>query len=116
MPGTITENSNSLASGTLGSFVSPIGTYSSGAAIVGPNEFGGANDSNYIAVDARSATTSYTLTFNGPQFLYSGSTSTGFESDNHTILAATPEASGYAFLLSARVLAGFLVRRVGQRH
>jgi hypothetical protein len=182
MPGTITENFDSLTPGPLGAFVSPIGTYSSGAEIVGPNAFGGADQTNYVAVGAESGTTSYTLTFDGPQsyfglywsaadadnvleffdgatmvgefstatalgplssayfgnpnngddpgekfaFLNFNSNSpstdftsvefinglgTGFESDNHTILAATPEPSEYGFVMGGVVLAGLLIRR-----
>lgn len=182
MPGTITENFNSLTPGALGAFVSPIGTYSSGAEIVAPNAYGGADQTNYIAVGAQSGTTSYTLTFDGLQsyfglywsaadannvleffdggtmvgdfttatalgplssaylgnpntgadpgekfaFLNFNSTSpstdftsveflnslgTGFESDNHTILAPTPEPSEYGFLLGGVALVGLLIRR-----
>ena len=183
MPGTITENFNSLTPGPLDAFVSPIGTYSSGAEIVGPNEFGGAGQTNYVAVGAQRDTTSYTLTFAGLQsyfglywsagdannvleffdggtlvgdfctatalgplssaylgnpnngddsgekfaFLNFTSTSpstdftsvefinnsfgTGFESDNHTILALTPEPSEYGFVLAGVALVGLLIRR-----
>jgi hypothetical protein len=182
-PDTITETFNSLTPGALGSFVSPIGTYSPGAEIVAPNAFGGADQTNYIAVGAESGTTSYTLTFNGLQsyfglywsaadannvleffdgstmvgefstatalgplssaylgnpnngddsgekfaFLNFNSTSsstdftsvefindsfgTGFESDNQTILAPTPEPSGYAFVLVGIAIVGLLIRR-----
>jgi hypothetical protein len=183
MPGTITEDFDSLTPGPLGAFVSPIGTYSSGAEVVGPNEFGGADQTNYVAVGAQSGTTSYTLTFDSPQsyfglywsagdanneleffdggtmvgdfttatalgplssaylgnpnngddsgekfaFLNFNSTSpstdftsvefindslgTGFESDNHTILAATPEPSEYGLVLGSIALVGILIRR-----
>jgi hypothetical protein len=183
IPGTITEDFNSLTPGPLGVFVSPIGTYSSGAEIVAANAFGGADQTNYIAVGAQSGTTSYTLTFDDPQsyfglywsagdannvleffdggtmvgdfntatalgplssaylgnpnngddsgekfaFLNFNSTSpstdftsvefindsfgTGFESDNQTIPAPTPEPSEYGFLFGGVALIGLLIRR-----
>ena len=47
-----------------GTYVSPIGTYSGGAAVVGPNAYGGANQSNYISIGAQQPSDlSYTLTF-----------------------------------------------------
>lgn len=63
--GATTETFNSLSVGALGSYVSPVGTYSSGAEIVAPDQFGGANQTQYISVGAQSGTTEYTLTLGG---------------------------------------------------
>jgi hypothetical protein len=65
--GTITESFNSLPVGALGVYVSPVGTYQTGAQIVPPDAFGGANQTDYISVGAQSGTTSYILDFNGLQ-------------------------------------------------
>ncbi len=61
--GTITESFNLLATGALGAYTSQIGQYGPGAVISNPNDWGGANQSRYIAVGAQSQTTSYTLDF-----------------------------------------------------
>lgn len=54
-----------------GSYVSPIGTYSGGAAVVGPNDYGGAFQSNYISIGAQQPSSlSYTLDFNAPVFYF----------------------------------------------
>ncbi len=64
LPGTITESFNLLPAGTLSIYNSSIGQYSSNSVISLPNAWGGANQTNYVAVGAQSGTTSYTLTFN----------------------------------------------------
>lgn len=61
--GATTETFNSLTAGPLGGYLSPVGTYSAGAAIVSPDQYGGANQTQYISVGAQSGTTQYTLTF-----------------------------------------------------
>lgn len=61
----ITETFDSLPTGALGVYVSPIGTYSSGAAIVAPNVFGGAFQTQYIAAGSQSGTTQYEVSFSG---------------------------------------------------
>lgn len=54
-----------------GSYVSPVGTYSAGAAVVGPNDFGGAFQSNYISIGAQQPSSlSYTLSFSAPAFYF----------------------------------------------
>jgi hypothetical protein len=68
--GTVIEDFNSLTPGSLGAYVSPIGSYSSGAQVMAPNIFGGANQTNYIAVGEESGTASYTLTFGGAQSFF----------------------------------------------
>lgn len=180
-----TVDFNSLIPGALGTYVSPIGTYSTGAEIVAPNAFGGSNQTRYISVGAQSGTTTYSLTFNSLQsffglywaagdaqnsleffngatllatfttsqvnaglssayngnpntgqdltekFVYldftsnalgtnfnrvvflNNGTGTGFETDNHSILASAgvPEPSTYAFMLGGLGLIGLMVRR-----
>ena len=61
--GTITETFNLLPTGALNTYTSPIGQYSTGGVISNPNDWGGANQSLYIAVGAQSQTTSYSLDF-----------------------------------------------------
>ena len=68
--GTVIEDFNSVTPGLLASYTSPIGTYSSGGAIMAPDIFGGANLSNYVAVGQESGALSYLLTFNGPQTFF----------------------------------------------
>jgi hypothetical protein len=68
---TTTVTFDSLPTTTLPSTwaggLTAIGTYSTGAAIVGSDTFGGANKTNYISVGAQSGTTSYTLALPGLQ-------------------------------------------------
>lgn len=67
VPGAITENFNELPTGSISSYVSPIGTFSGGT-IVAANKYGGAGGTgNYYAVGSESGTTEATLTFNSPQ-------------------------------------------------
>jgi hypothetical protein len=67
MPGVITQDFNGFAPGAFAGGVTNIGTYSTGAEIVSPDAFGGANASNYNSVGTQSGTTSYSLTFAGLQ-------------------------------------------------
>jgi hypothetical protein len=66
--GATTENFNSFKAGSYTSLTSSIGSYSSpGLAIVAPNQYGGSNTSNYMAIGSQSGTTSATLILNGAQ-------------------------------------------------
>jgi hypothetical protein len=65
--GVVVETFDAVSPGGLGNYSSTIGHYSTGAQVVGPDIFGGANLSNYAAVGVQSGTSSYTLTFNGAQ-------------------------------------------------
>ena len=70
IPGARTEDFNSLIPGQLGTYYSSIGLYSTGAAIVAPDLFGGANSTNYISVGQESGALSYSLTFYSPQAFF----------------------------------------------
>ena len=60
-------NIDELTPGGLGTYVSPIGTFSGGE-VVGANEYGGAGGTgNYYAVGVESGTASATLTFKSAQ-------------------------------------------------
>jgi hypothetical protein len=61
--GATTEMFDSLPVGALGNHVSPVGTYSNGAAIVAPDMFGGAGQTRYISVGVQSGTSSYQVSF-----------------------------------------------------
>lgn len=63
VPNTFTESFNVLPAAALGSYNSTIGQYGPGATISGPNAWGGANQTRYIAVGAQSNTNFYTLDF-----------------------------------------------------
>src|SRR5688572_27984682 len=61
--GATNETFDLLSTGALGMYVSPVGTYSAGAAIVAPDVYGGANQTQYVAVGTQSGTNSYELAF-----------------------------------------------------
>lgn len=68
--GVTTETFNSYNTGLKSSINSSIGTYTSGSqgiAIVSPDQYGGSNNSQYVAIGAQSHQTSMTLTLNSPQ-------------------------------------------------
>jgi PEP-CTERM motif len=65
--GTTVVDFNALAAGALGTYTSSIGTYSSGAQIVAPDIFGGAQLTSYVSVGVQSNTLSYSLLLNSPQ-------------------------------------------------
>ena len=69
-PGAVTETFNELAPGSYTSIHSAIGTYTAaapGGAVVPPDEYGGADQTKYLAVGAQSSpVTEVDLTFNGP--------------------------------------------------
>jgi hypothetical protein len=68
--GVITETFDSYGNGSYTSINSSIGTYtapSPGLAIVKPDDFGGAFQTQYMSVGAQSTQTSATLTFNSSQ-------------------------------------------------
>ena len=84
---TVTANFNSLTQGLLGTYVSPIGVYSGGAAIaprvgsLDDAQFGGAYGSQYISAGKQSGLLNYTLTFFSPQN-YFGLDWTGADGSN----------------------------------
>jgi PEP-CTERM motif len=65
---TITENFNTFGTGAF-SGTTPLGTYSSGGAIVSPDQYSG-DGTKYLSVGAQSGSTSYTLTFNSAQSFF----------------------------------------------
>ncbi len=68
--GTVVEGFDPTNPGALGNYISQIGTYSPGAEVMAPDIFGGANQTNYVAVGQESGTLSYTLTFTQPQTFF----------------------------------------------
>ncbi len=65
--GTTVETFDSVNTGRYTSLTSTLGTYTSaGLQIVSPDQYGGANQTRYIAVGAQSGQTSATLTLTGP--------------------------------------------------
>jgi hypothetical protein len=81
VPDARTVDFDVLTPGPLGTYVTPIGIYSPGAAIVSPDLFGGAYSTNFIAVGQESGSLSYTLTFYTPQ-AYFGLDWTGADASN----------------------------------
>lgn len=67
VPQAKTETFDGLANGPLGTYISPIGTYSDGAAVSAGNVVGGSLQSTYVAVGVQSGKTDYSLTFPGLQ-------------------------------------------------
>jgi hypothetical protein len=68
--GATTETFDALALGALGTYVSPIGTYSTGGQIVAPDQYGGSYQTQYISVGAQSGTTSYDLALTSTAFYF----------------------------------------------
>lgn len=68
--GVLTETFNVLPTTDLGNYSSIIGNYSTGARIISPDAFGGANQSNYAAIGNQSNTNTYSISFRAQQSFF----------------------------------------------